>query len=534
MNKPFRNFLTVPSLGALTVSFLVLGGPMAQAGGGGGVRQLPVNLPQPPQLNWQPCPDSPTRDCATLSVPLDYANLNKGLIDLPVVRAPATGNRIGTLIYNPGGPQLPAANFLKDPDLTWLFNAELLSRFDIVAFNARGTTAGITCIEPQALQELYWEANHLPRSYGEIAYLMGLESHINDNCHDNNLPLVKHTDSASTVRDMEQLRRAAGLQSFTFVGQSYGGFIGYRYASLYPGRMRAMLLDATTDRTISDQHHIEQSNLAYDQAWQDFKAWCHATASCQLQGEDIDAVLESLRAQARANPIPAPLKAASYSDRPVNDWILTFALQRVAGFGDIAFNWIDQVISEALAGDASLARYLYDDSTGGFGTDGDYSYVPDNSSRRSITCLDTIWSKTLDNIFKVKSFAEGLREDSVVFGESNAYQVTNCYDYPITPVETPPLPINIAASLPVLIVGATDDASTPLVWSQHVASQISGSRLLVREGYGHVSYWKSRCIQQHADDFLIDLTLPSLGTVCPTDPDLYPVQGPLDLGPPVE
>jgi pimeloyl-ACP methyl ester carboxylesterase len=486
---------------------------------------LPTKAPPPPPLAWQACPDSPTRDCATLTVPLDYADLSKGTIDLPVVRAPATdpATRIGAIFYNPGGPGVPVSGTLKDPDLTWLFNAQLLSRFDIVGVDPRGTTNGIECVDTAFLEQ-YWETSHLPRTDAEIGNLMGLERQYNRACRDNNLPLIKHVDTASVVRDMEQLRRAAGLATFSYFGNSYGTFIGYRYARLYPGKLRALVLDAVVDRSSPDQQHIEESNRSFDSMWQQFKTWCHATASCRMRGRDIEGDVDTLMAQARVNPLPAP--RAPFTTRPANDWILTFALQFTTQFGDITFNWVDQVISEALLdNDASVARYIYDISTGATLPGGEY--FPDRAQRRTITCLDTNWSNKLVTIADVKKLAAKLRQDSPRLGESNTYQVTNCFGYPIEPIETPPLQVSLTNPPPILVVGGSRDASTPLLWAQRMASKLAGSRLLVRDGYGHGSYGKSRCIQQHVDSFFINLTLPPAGTVCPTDPDLYPPQAPL-------
>lgn len=513
--KTSASGIHVPLLATLGASFTLFLGATAHADGGH--RQLPVTLPQPPQLNWQPCLDSPTRDCATLTVPLDYADLSKGNIDLEAVRARASGNRVSTLVFHPGGPGLPGGSWIKDPDLSWLFSASLLESFDIISFDPRGAASGVACMSA-AMQPLYWETNHLPRTDAEIGSLLALERQINEGCRDNNQPLVNHIDTASGVRDMEQLRRAAGLQTFTFLGRSHGTYVGYRYASLYPGRLRAMMLDAVSDRTISDEQHVEDNNVAYDRMWQDFKTWCQATSACQMHGQNIDSVFNLLRESARTSPIAAPNgNLYGYTTRPVNDWILTFTIQAVAGFGDIAFPLIDQIVSEALSGDASFARAVYDERTGVI-RNGNGEYYPGDLTHRAITCLDTSWSRTLKTVADVKAFAARLKVGSRSFGESNAYQAAACFGYPIQPVETPPLPVSIVSPPPTLLIAGSKDASTPAKWAGHVAGQIAGSRLLTRDGYSHISYSKSACVRQHADEFLLNLTLPQAGTVCATDP----------------
>jgi pimeloyl-ACP methyl ester carboxylesterase len=478
--------------------------------------ELPTTAPPPPPIDWQPCPESPfpNRDCATLTVPLDYANPAAGTIELPVARARATGNRVGTLFYNPGGPGFGATGQIGYNVLDRSFTPLLQSRFDIVTFTPRGVSEGIVCMDP-GLNETYWEGTNLmPRTSAELSQRVALEQQVNQGCLSNNEPLVRHIDSASTVRDMEQLRRALDLNTFNYMGRSYGTFLGYRYAKLYPGRLRAMVLDAAIDRSVPDTVSFLESVSNADLMWQKYKAWCQVASNpCKMRGRDIDAVFNQTLAQARVSPLPAPRSTST--DRPVNDWILTFAAHAFASFGDVTFNFVDQLVYEASLGDGSLARWLYDRSTGAVLTN------------RAITCVDTRWSQTVRTPADLQSLIVLAKAASPRFGESSIAQApSTCIGYPLPPVEATPLPAFLTNVPPFVVIGGTLDGSTPYAWSQRIATWIQGSRLITRTGYGHVSYDKSRCVQQKVDAYLIDLTLPANGTVCPTDPDLYP---PLNL-----
>lgn len=511
------------SLGQVALrSFLLIGiagSACAQTTG------LPIAAPAPPPIDWQACPDSPftNRDCATLTVPLDYANPSAGTIDLPVARARATGSKVGTLVYNPGGPGQGATGTVGYDNLDRLFTPALQSRFDIVTFNPRGVSEGIGCMSP-ALQPQYWESNLMPRAPAELNSRIAIERQINQGCLANNDPLVRHIDSASTVRDVEQLRRTMGMDKFNYMGRSYGTFLGYRYAKLYPGHLRAMVLDAAIDRSVVDKQSFLENAAMADVMWQKYKAWCQVEANpCKMRGRDIDAVFSQTLAQARLNPLPAP--RSPFTQRPVNDWILTFVAQAFAAPGDITFNSVDQLVYEASLGDGSLARYYYDYAVGVYDPSG--VYPPDNQTNRAITCVDTRWSQTLRTASDLQSLIQMSKAVAPRFGESSVGQgPAICIGYPLLPVEPTPLPSVLTNAPPVLVVGATLDASTPFVWSARIAAQISGSRLLTRNGYGHISYDKSRCVQQKVDNYLISLTLPAHGTICQTDPDLYP---PVDL-----
>jgi pimeloyl-ACP methyl ester carboxylesterase len=476
--------------------------------------ELPTTAPPPPPINWQPCPESPfsNRDCATLTVPLDYANPAAGTIELPVARARATGNSVGALFYNPGGPGFGATGTIGYRNLDRSFTPLLQSRFDIVTFDPRGVSQGILCMDP-GLNETYWEGtNLLPRTSTELSQRVALEQQVNQGCLSNNEPLVRHIDSASTVRDMEQLRRAMGLDKFNYMGRSYGTFLGYRYAKLYPGRLRAMVLDAAIDRGVPDTVSFLENASTSDVMWQKYKAWCQVPSnSCKMRGRDIDAVFNQTLAQARVNPLPAP--RSTTTDRPVNDWILTLAAHAFASPGDITFNSVDQLVYEASLGDGSLARFLYDLSTGAVLTN------------RAITCVDTRWSQTVRTPADLRSLIQLAKAVAPRFGESAASQSpAACIGYPLPPVEPTPLQTFLTGVPTFVVIGGTLDGSTPYAWSQRIATLIQGSRFITRTGYGHVSYDKSRCVQQKVDDYLINLTAPANGTICPTDSDLYPPQ----------
>ena len=59
--------------------------------------------------------------------------------------------------------------------------------------------------------------------------------------------LLSHITTADTARDLEALRKLVGDRKLTYVGLSYGSMIGQTYANLFPGRVRAMMLDGIVD-----------------------------------------------------------------------------------------------------------------------------------------------------------------------------------------------------------------------------------------------------------------------------------------------
>src|SRR6478609_10281951 len=79
----------------------------------------------------------PTAQCGTVSVPIDYANPQGAQAQLAVIRIPATGDRIGALMVNPGGPGASAVDTVAGMGVG-LAGTQIAGRFDLVAFDPRG------------------------------------------------------------------------------------------------------------------------------------------------------------------------------------------------------------------------------------------------------------------------------------------------------------------------------------------------------------------------------------------------------------
>jgi pimeloyl-ACP methyl ester carboxylesterase len=68
-----------------------------------------------------------------------------------------------------------------------------------------------------------------------------------DACLANNGEILEHVSTANVARDMDVLRAAVGDEKLSYLGFSYGTFLGATYASLFPDNHRAMVLDGPVD-----------------------------------------------------------------------------------------------------------------------------------------------------------------------------------------------------------------------------------------------------------------------------------------------
>jgi hypothetical protein len=230
---------------------------------------------------------------------------------------------------------------------------------------------------------------------------------------------------------------------------------------------------------------LDNEARAHDKALERFAAWCDATESCALHGQDVLAVYDALVAAADETPIPAPRCAeggacrAQATGEDIRSGMqgLLLIKRPVAALGHPGWEGAARALAAAQAGDASafapaLARGE---------NDGVYATL-------AIACTD--WEtniETYDDIAALETFARLIAPRSQ--GATQTWgNLTGCMGWP-APVANPPAPWEVADAPPILIVNAAYDPSTAYVWAQGMRERIAGSVLLTRLGDGHTSYY---------------------------------------------
>jgi pimeloyl-ACP methyl ester carboxylesterase len=69
-------------------------------------------------------------------------------------------------------------------------------------------------------------------------------------------------------------------------------------------------------------------------------------------------------------------------------------------------------------------------------------------------------------------------------------------------------------SPPVLVIGTTGDAATPIDQAQRVAENLADGHLLTFEGEGHTAYFSSQCVRDAVAAYLLEGELPEEGATC--------------------
>ena len=81
--------------------------------------------------------------------------------------------------------------------------------------------------------------------------------------------------TADVARDLDLLRQAVGDRRLTYLGFSYGTYIGNTYANLFPGNVRALVIDGVLDpRLWSSGRQIGSDRVATEAEFDEFLRLC--------------------------------------------------------------------------------------------------------------------------------------------------------------------------------------------------------------------------------------------------------------------
>ena len=463
---------------------------------------------QVPQLDWRDCEGG--FQCATAAVPLDYSKPHGRSIGIALIRKPASdrAHRIGALFVNPGGPGGSGVEFIRTAPPGAL---EVLARFDVIGFDPRGrgesTPAVAECgADPSLVRRL-----PRPRSTAEDAFVAAAKAY-GRRCMGRNRELLEHLSTANVARDLDMLRAAVGDARLNYVGMSYGGVIGATYASLFPGRSRAMVLDSPIDVDAYYRRPLQQWQ-EYAQGHEDtlrrFIAACDASPHCGFGDGDAGAALVRLLARLDAAPIP-PL--APKAPQGVTGDHVRMALE-VDLRSPQRWPRLAQGLREAAAGNG---QRLYDLRFGPNATD----YGPD-AFQTGVLAVDQQFPQLpMRGYF---AFAERAFAQFPHFWFTTGYWNLVQSLWPARDRAAFRGRItNPAGASPILVIGITHDPATPYVQQQRLTAQLGNARLLTLDGDGHGALTSfDRCVLGHTLAYLETLALPVVGTICVQRGDVF-------------
>lgn len=490
--RVFRTFESSFSIGLMVFSSVL-------AGCSDDVQQT---VPQESAIAWEDCGGG--FECANFVVPYDHDVPDGRVFTLPLVRRPARipEKRIGSMLLNPGGPGGSGVATVK---ASWIAMPQAIGeRFDLVGFDPRGQAGSsprIDCLDdlaplialdltpndPAELQNIEDET---------IAFIAGCEKRSRD--------FLPYVGTDKTIRDMDLLREALGDEKLTYLGFSYGTFLGTMYANVFPDRVRALVLDAALDPALDGVTFIEGQARGFEAELEAFLDDCAANmASPFYSGGDPRAAYDAILTSIEMAPMPA-----MGTNRFVGPGEFSYAVSAPL-YRPNQWKKLAEALALASAGDASGLLSLADGyvERGKDGTYGDSLEV-----YYGVLSVDAPFPK---DAAVYETLTKKLEVDTPRLG---AYFPFTAYPSGQWPVASWREPAAIVAegAAPILVVGSTSDPATPYAWGVSLAKQLSSGVMLTRQGHGHVSFLRGNtCIDNAVADYLVDLKVPMDGMVCP-------------------
>ncbi|MGW1900085.1 alpha/beta hydrolase [Streptomyces hirsutus] len=460
---------------------------------------------------WRDC-GVPGFQCATLKAPLDYADPAAGDIRLAVSRkkAEGPGERLGSLLVNPGGPGASAIDYLQ-AYAGLGYPKEVRARYDMVAVDPRGVARSepVECLDGPEM-DAYTQTDFTPDDEREADTLVAGYRKFAEGCGADAPKLLRHVSTIEAARDMDIVRAALGDEKLNYVGASYGTFLGATYAGLFPDRTGRLVLDGALDPSLSArQLNIEQT-AGFETAFTAFAKDCVRQSDCPLgdrntSSEEAGRNLKEFFAKTDAQPIPT----GDADGRELTESLATIGVI-AAMYDEGAWPLLRKALTAAMKENNGAGLLALSDSYYERDTNGKYANLM--FANAAVNCLDL--PPAFGSPDQVRDALPDFEKASPVFGEGFAWAALNCTYWPVAATGEPQR-IEAKGAAPIVVVGTTRDPATPYRWAQALADQLASARLLTYEGDGHTAYGRgSECIDSAINAYLVDGTPPADGKRC--------------------
>ena len=366
----------------------------AQAGG-------PV-VPTASTLHWQSCAGLLAQegipDCTMLSVPLNYADPGGRHISLALDMIPATApvsQQQGIMLVNPGGPG--ASGLSLAAVVAQGLSPSVPRDYDIVGFDPRGVGSSVPKLscDPGFFSGV--RPNYIPASAAAEQVLINRARTYADDCEQKFGWLLPYMTTEDVARDLDSIRAAFGVAKINYFAFSYGTYIGQVYATLFPSRVRRMVLDSTVDPTgVWYTDNVDQ-DYAFQGRINAFYAW--------VAEYDGTYQLGSTAAQVRANWYRRPCQLLAHPANGIigaDEFDDTFLL---GGYDDELWPGLAQALSSYLNG-GQTAELIAQYQANGVQNENEFAVY------NAVECSDTSWPSSL--AFWTSDTEHGLQDRPVL------------------------------------------------------------------------------------------------------------------------
>ena len=470
-------------------------------------------------LDWGTCKDPNVKEaalqCATLKVPLDYDNPSGDSISMALIRLPATGDRQGAVLFNPGGPGGSGFDSIAFAGTSIATALGIDTSFDLIGFDPRGVdrSGGIHCVT-DAFEDKHLYVDDTPDTPEEQVLKDEAQQGFIDGCKQKYGDKLRFYSTANTDRDIDAIRVALGDKQISFLGVSYGTYLGATYATMFPDHVRAMVLDSAFEPngdTVDQQY--ETQLIGFEGAFNNWIKWCETDSTCAFTASDVGARWDALKQQLDDHPIPGA--DGRLANNATMESATTEALYSKSDWPVLA-----QALAKAEKGDPQ-GIFALGDSDAGRNADGTFTTL--SQSFPVIRCASGIGPPPPPD---PEALAAAMRAAAPRLGkDTTAKDLTAEADECTSLVgHVDPVKVSYTGNGPIVVVGGTNDPATPIRWAKKMAGEMgTHTRLVTFTGEGHGQLLASTCVTDIEGALLTKLTLPDSGTTCDPDP---PVEKP--------
>ncbi|MEU7179755.1 alpha/beta hydrolase [Streptomyces celluloflavus] len=456
---------------------------------------------------WQRCDakNPATFQCATLKVPLDYSDPGGKKIDIAISRLKASSatERRGVLLLNPGGPGGQGLDLPVAPELA--LPKEVKNQYDLIGFDPRGVgqSSPVSC-------GLTDDEQNYERPYKAETFAKDVERArtVAAKCEAKQGDKLRHITTRNTARDMDVIRAVLGEKKISYLGYSYGTYLGAVYAQLFPQRADRFVLDSAADPARAwrgmFQAMAEGAEPAFTR-WSEWTAQRHKTYNLGKTPAEVRKTFWNLIAQADRKPIDSggsPLTGDDLrSELRPEFFHVQRAAEKVAELKKAA-----EGTKPAPSGTPERAPDPVPPASG--------RAVPadnDAASAWAVLCSDTLpWSHDPEQ-YRRNAIRDKARYP--LYGDFAA-NIKPCAFW--KPGSEPATTVNNQVS--ALILQNRWDPQTPLPGARSMHRALHGSRMVtVAGGEGHTIYGVANsCADKSATAYLTTGKLPAKDLTCHT------------------
>lgn len=464
-------------------------------------------------LTWKSCllgPDDETgkelqqagAQCADVTVPLNYDDPDGRTITVAIsrIRATDTARRVGALLLNGGGP---GGQTIGDPPWVRAAMRQVGERYDVVGVDPRfvGRSTPLDC---------HWPTGSFIRGAGSdrAAFDRGaaFAEELASRCRTYEGDVLPHAGTRNTARDMDVVRAALGERRISYLGYSYGTYLGQVYATMFPGRTDRVVLDGVVAPDRYNPRLLRGTEQANRHALEGWAAWAAARDTTYGLGRTRRAVLSVVdRIQAAAGRSPLLIGEHRVDEQVVPVVVFNGLSQD----NDVAYADLAQAVRDMRRaaeghavtpspGLAGVLDFLLSGSDSSYG-----------SAQTAILCGDVAAPRDPETYWRDVQRA---RKRDALFGPVT-HNIGPCAFW------DPPRerPTTVRGDLPALLVNATGDPRSTYESALTVRHMWRSSRLVTLSGADqHAVYGVagSTCVDTTVNTYLTTGHLPSTDVTC--------------------